>query len=66
MPSFVRSIQNASEVYIATILKFVCDPNIATNVVTYEFVNCKSLACFVMEKNLLYYIIIISYHLPHA
>lgn len=64
MPSFVRSIQNASEVYIATILKFICDPNIATNVVTYEFVNCKSLACFVMEK--ISCIIIINYHLPHA
>lgn len=58
MPSFVRSVQNASKVYTATILKFICDPNIAAIVVTYEFVNFKSLlVCFVIEKNLfmLYY-----------
>lgn len=36
------------------ILKIVCDPKpVRTIVVTYEFVNCKWLVCFVMKKYLI-------------
>lgn len=51
MLSLVISVQNATKVCIAVILKFLCDPKlIATIVVTYEFVNSMLLEYFVVKK----------------
>lgn len=55
MLNLVISVQNATKVCIAMLLKFLCDPKlIATIVVTYEFVNSVLLVCFVVKKKFFY------------